>query len=99
MKNQDFKISSKIVWLLVLGDFLFIILGALAKIQHWRFSDFLLSTGLVLLLSGWIIIFNDMIKNKISNKPFWILSMFIMPVISPIFYLLQSNRLKKEKGI
>ena len=93
MKNRDFKIDIKTVWFLVIGNFLLTIFGALAKIQHWEYSQFFLTVGLMLFFSTWIIILSDMIKNKIYNKSFWILTMFIVPFISTIFYLIQRNKL------
>lgn len=93
MKNQDFKIGLKTVWILVIGNFLLTMVGALAKIQHWEFSQILLSMGLMLFFSTWIIILSDMVKNNIYHKTFWILTMFIMPSISTIFYLIRRNKL------
>ena len=93
MENQDFKIGIKTVWLLVIGNFFLTVLGALAKIQHWEFSQFFLTVGLMLFFSTWIIILSDIVKNKIYNRTFWILTMFIMPTIATIFYLIQRNKL------
>jgi len=93
MENQDFKIGIKTVWVLVIGNFLMTIIGFLAKIQQWEFSQILLTGGLMLFFSTWIIILSDMVKNKIYNKTFWILTMFIMPTIATIFYLTQRNKL------
>ena len=76
MKNRDFKIYIKTVWFLVIGNFLLTIFGALAKIQHWEYSQFFLTVGLMLFFSTWIIILSDMIKNKIYNKSFWILNVY-----------------------
>jgi hypothetical protein len=93
MKNQDFRIGIKTVWFLVIGNLLVTVFGALAKIQSWEFSQIFLTVGLMLLFSTWIIIISDMVKNKIYNKTFWIITMFIMPTIATIFYLIQRNRL------
>ena len=93
MENQDFKISYKVVWFLVIGTFILTIVGAYAKIQHWNYSQLLLTVGLMLFFSTWVIILSDMIKNKIYNKTFWIITMFIMPSISTIFYVFQRNKL------
>lgn len=93
MKQQDFKIDIKTIWILVIGNLLLTIVGAFAKVQHWESSQLFLTMGLMLLFSTWIIIVSDMAKNKIYNKTFWILSMFIMPTIAAIFYLIQRNRL------
>ena len=95
MKNQDFKIDIKTIWFLVIGNFLLTVLGGIAKIQHWEYSQFFLTAGLMLFFSTWIIILSDMVKNKIHNKTFWILTMFIMPFISTIFYLIQRNKLMR----
>lgn len=91
--EKDFIIGIKTVWFLVIGNLLLLILGALAKILHWEFSQIFLTVGLMLFFSTWIIILSDMVKNKIYNKTFWIVTMFIMPTIATIFYLIQRNKL------
>lgn len=93
MENQDFKISIKTIWFLVIGNFLLTTLGAFATIEHWEFSQIYLTIGLMLFFSTWILVLSDIVKNKIYNKAFWISTMFIMPTISPIFYLIQRNKL------
>lgn len=93
MNNQDFKISFKTVWFLVVGNILLTVFGAFAKIQHWEYSQILLTIGLMLFFSTWVIILSDMVKNKIYNKTFWIMTMFIMPTIATIFYIIQRNKL------
>ena len=95
MNNTDFKIDIKTVWSLVIGNLLLTIVGALAKVQHWEFSQIFLTVGLILFFSTWIIVFSDMLKNNIYNKSFWIITMFIMPSISTIFYLIQRNKLMR----
>jgi hypothetical protein len=96
LKNEDFKISSEIIWLLVIGNFLLTIVGALAKIQDWEFYQIFLTVGLTVFFTTWIIMLSDMIKNKIHNKTFWVLTMFILPTIAIIFYLIQRNKLLKN---
>jgi hypothetical protein len=93
MNNQDFKISFKTVWFLVVGNFLLTIIYVFVKIQHWEFSQILFTVGLMLFFSTWIIIISDMVKNKIYNKTFWIMTMFILPTIATIFYMFQRNKL------
>ncbi len=93
MEKQDFRINTKIVWILVIGNILLITIGALAKILHWEFSQIFLIVGLIFFFSSWIIILSDMTMNKIYNKTFWIMSMFILPMISGIFYLIIRNKL------
>jgi len=98
MNNQDFKISFKTVWFLVVGNILLTVFGAFAKIQHWDYSQILLTIGLMLFFSTWVIILSDMVKNKIYNKTFWIITMFIMPSIATIFYMIQRNKLIRLGG-
>lgn len=93
MKHQDLRIGIKAVWFLIGANLVLTIFGAIAKIQHWQFSQILLSMALILFFSTWIIILSDMVKNHLYNKTFWILTMFILPFISPIFYLTQRKRL------
>lgn len=93
MENQDFKIGIKTMWFLVVGNLLLISFGAVAKIQQWEFSQIFLTVGLMLFFTTWIIIFSDMVKRKIYNKTFWIMTMFLMPFLSTIFYLIQRNKL------
>ncbi|MBA6151200.1 hypothetical protein [Gelidibacter maritimus] len=93
MENQDFKMSIKTVWVLVITNSLLMIVGALGKIQNWGFSQTLLVMGLILFFITWIIILSDMLKHNIYHKTFWVLTMFIMPSISSIFYLIQRNKL------
>ena len=93
MESQDFKIGIKTVWVFVIGNFILTTIGAFAKIQHWGFSQILLTVGIILFFSTWIIVISDMTKSKVHNKTFWIMSMFIIPTISPLIYLIQRNKL------
>ncbi len=99
MKNKDFSISVKTVWVLVIGNAILTILGVLAKIQHWEFSPYMLSVASVFFFSTWVIVISDMSKNKLYNKRFWIFSMFIFPTLSPLLYLIQRNRLVRLGAI
>lgn len=93
MENKDFRIDLKIVWILVIGNLFLTFVGALFKILHWEFSQLLLTISLIIFFSSWIIILSDMTKSKIYNKTFWVLSMFILPMISGIFYITMRNKL------
>lgn len=93
MKNQDLTIDVRLIWLLVLGSIVFTSLGVLAKVLQWEFSTIYLLIGLVFTFSSWVILLSDMVKSEIYNKTFWIISMFLMPSIASIFYLIQRNRL------
>ena len=93
MENNDFKIDIRLVWILVIGNIILTIVSAFAKTQQWEFSQLLFTSALILFFSVWIIVISDMLKNKIYNKTFWIMSIFIIPFITPIFYLIQRDKL------
>ena len=93
MKNQDLKISFSTVWVLIIGSLLLGTLRILAAAQHGDYSQFLLTIWLMLSFSTWIIVFNDMVKRNIYNKTFWILTMFTLPPLAIIFYMIQRNKL------
>ncbi len=93
MENQDFKISIKTIWVLVIGNGLLIFVALFTKLMHWELSQVLLIAGLMLFLLTWVIIFTDMLKHNIYNKSFWVSSMFCVPYFSSILYLVQRNKL------
>ncbi|MFW5835369.1 MAG: hypothetical protein ACOCU3_00290 [bacterium] len=95
MENPDFRISYMAVWALIIGQTLLTLFGAFAKSQHWDQSQFFLTAGLVISLLSWIIILNDMLVNKIYNRLFWIITMFAIPWITMIVYMIQRSRLMR----
>lgn len=96
MKNQDFKISIKTIWALVFANGLLLFVALYAKLMHWEFSQVMLTAGLMLFFSTWAIILSDMLKNYIYNKSFWVTSMFVLPFLSPILYLIQRNKITRK---
>lgn len=93
MKGNDFTINVIVVWILVTGSLLLSILGGLAKIYSWGFFPFYATGAVMLLFASWVIIFSDMVRNKIYNKPFWLLTMFTLPHLAVLFYVLQREKL------
>jgi len=98
MTNTDFKISFKTVWFLVIGDILVTVAGVVAKLEDWDYAQLILTIGLMLFFTVWVIVLSDMAKQKIYNKTFWILYMFILPTIAPLFYLLLRRKLIRLGG-
>jgi len=95
MENQDFEIGNKTIWFVVIGNVLFAIAGAFAKIEHLEYSKSLLSISLILFLLTTVIIIRDINKNKVHDKTFWINSMFTFPFISPILYITRRTKMIK----
>lgn len=52
----------------------------------------------ILIFSFWLIILLDMIKQKLFNKTFWILSMFVLPIFAPVVYLFRRKQLAKLRN-
>lgn len=48
---------------------------------------------LVLLFVFWFLLLGDMLRSKIKDKMFWVVSMFLMPFLAPVIYLFQKKRL------
>jgi hypothetical protein len=97
MKNNEFKISIKTVWFLVVGTMLLTIAGAFSQVQHYNFSQVIFVLALISYLTGFIIIISDMSKRNIYNKSFWIMSMILLPAIAPIVYLIRRNVLIQNR--
>jgi len=93
MENQDFRISKKTIWFLIFGNLLLTFLGAVAKIQHWQFSEILLTLAMLLFFTVWVIVLSDIAKNKIYNKTFWLFSVIIFPFIALFIYLFRRDNL------
>jgi len=98
MEKQDFKVSVKTVSGLAIGNFIFSIVSGFANFQHWESSVVLLTIYLILCISTFIIVLSDIIKNKVYNKTFWVMSMFILPTISPFYYIVRRNKLIQHES-
>ena len=95
MENQDFEIGIKNIWFAVIGSLVFTIAGSFAKIEHWKYSQVILSIGLIFYLATLIIMVRDINRSKIHDKEFWIMFMFIVPYISPILYITRRAKMIK----
>ena len=95
MENREFKVGYTTVCILVYGSFLLSLIGAFAHIAHWVISDLFLMVGIMLFVAGWIVILSEVIMRPIYNRRFWLLSMFILPTIAPLVYMIQRNKLMK----
>lgn len=92
MKNSNYTLNHKVVLFLVLGHFLFGILGAFAQIHEMDSAHFFWSAGITFFFSSWIIIISDIVKQRVFNKSFWIVAMFITPSLAMLFYIFMRNR-------
>jgi uncharacterized membrane protein len=94
MAKDDFKISPFLIWGVIILNLCIISYAALIKLSHisHRFHGLIL-IGLTSMFFVQIIIIFDIYNNKITNKFFWILSMFIFPGIAPIIYLIRREKI------
>jgi hypothetical protein len=93
MESNTFKVSKTVVWMLAFGNIFLVGMGTFFRIKHWELSNLLLLVGIAVHISILIILLEDMIRHKIYNKQFWVMSLFIMPGIAPIIYLIRRKEL------
>ena len=60
-----------LVYILLIAGIILGVLGAVNKISTYYYQ-----VGVSMFSIGWMIVFFDIMKNKIYNKQFWVLSMF-----------------------
>jgi hypothetical protein len=56
-------------------------------------KTFFLTVGFSTYLYLWLIIFTDISAQRVYNKTFWIISLFILPYFTIIVYLFRRNKL------
>lgn len=93
MSSSELQVSKRLVCIMVVVGILFTVLGTFFKILHWPLNNQLLTFGIFISGVSWIIIMADMIQQDIYNKGFWVLSMFVLPWLTPLLYLFRRNNL------
>jgi len=82
---------------IVIGILFYILWGASFFAQILGFdenaSEVMIWSSNTILFIFWLIILIDMIQNKIPNKIFWILFMFLLCFFSPVVYLFRRKNL------
>ena len=77
-----------LVYILLIAGIILGVLGAVNKISTYYYQ-----AGVAMFSIGWMIVFFDILKNKIYNKQFWVLSMFFVMPVTPIIYLIRRESL------
>jgi hypothetical protein len=94
METSQLKLPVALLWIMILSP---LILFNIAAFQLLKGNDTLVApfviTGIVIGVIAWIIILVHIIRNPIPNKTFWILSMFFVPLIAEIVYLIRRKTL------
>ena len=83
-----------LVYILLIVGIILGVLGAVNKILTYQYL-----VGVGMFAIGWIIVFFDIMKTKIYNKQFWVLSMFFVMPVTPIVYLIRRESLLSNRGI
>jgi len=92
--EEEFDIRGiKTIWALFIIVVLLIGAWVLAKNQNMEIANYLLVSGIVFFAVVWILTFVDIKNNTVYNKPFWVVSMFVMPHIIIFVYLVRRNKL------
>lgn len=95
MKNHDFKISINAIWILLILSIVLILMGVIGHNLQYEFASHLLIIGISFFIPVWFIIMNDILKQRVYNKPFWITSMLFMSTIASVLYLIRRKKLIK----
>ena len=93
MEDKQFIHNPKIIWIYLITSYLLLLTGFFAKLQGWEILQDALVGGRILFFLTWLIIMVDIVKTPIFNKAFWVISIFIIPPIAALFYMIQRNRL------
>jgi|GEM_PF-1776924 len=90
---MEFKVSVNLVWVLCIAN---LAVFNLAILSHWGQYSYATTVSMAyywLQLTTLVIVVADMISRKLYQKFFWIVSTFVLPFLTPIFYLIQRDRL------
>lgn len=89
MENIEFSRSDRTTWLLVFGGLVFIAARVVLKIEHWGYPEIFLTFGMALYFFLLVFIISDILKKKNKHKVLWIISMFLLPAVAPIIYMIR----------
>lgn len=95
MEDKSFEINPRVVWILALASISLFLLRAFAQFYHWSIAGPLVTVSLMFSFGAWIIIMVDLLQNRVYQKTFWVILMFILPIITPLFYLYMRAKLHR----
>lgn len=92
---KRFNALKNIFWFLLMLSYTIFILQIISINGDWNLPSFLIHIARLLIFVVWIFCLVDMVKNKLYNKFFWILSMFILiPICLPSYLYLRNKLLR-----
>jgi hypothetical protein len=93
MENNYSKSVKRFLWAMVIGHLMLISYGAFSKIMHWPYWEVIMLAGFLCFSICWLVIFFEIIRKDIYNRTFWLVSMFILPTVSPVVYMIRREKL------
>lgn len=93
MHFLSLKKHNKVYWTILIICYSIILFEIFTIYQKWNVTEVVFYLCHMVLFVLWLIILRDMIRNRLFNKAFWILSMFILPPICLPSYLWLRERL------
>lgn len=92
---SNFKTYKKVFWIVLIASYGIVLVEILQIFLDWNLPEPLFYTAHFALFILWLIILSDMIKHKLFNKVFWILSMFILtPICLPSYLWLREKLMR-----
>lgn len=85
-----YRIAAAILFFVLLGVFLY----TQATVTRIEDAGIITWLSLILLLLFWAIVIIDIFQSEIYRKGLWLFAMFILPYLTPVYYLFQRNRLQ-----
>lgn len=92
-KYSSLGIPALLAWVMAITGFMLPFVLFLIPVKNWTEHPGLFGACLSAMAIIWVIFLADVIKSKIRDKSFWILSILIMPTIAQIFYLVRKKHI------
>jgi len=95
MKKNNYDVSTWRLWLATIASYSFYFYLIYEKYNNVNLDGTINSFGIGVMIGTIILIINDILKNKVYNRRFWVLSMLFLPPIALIAYMVQRSKLIK----
>ena len=92
-KKNITTIGLKKLWGTTIIGYIIFFIFIFVQIQNIDFPDFFYGFGVGIMIGLDFLIISDIIENKVYNKWFWVISMFVTPPFAIIAYMIQRDKL------
>lgn len=94
MEDKNFNLSPQLIWVLAILSLVLFLVKLIFNVQNIEFPQIVSSFNSGVFFVVWLVLVVEILTTKIYNQKFWLISMFILPPITVIFYMIQRQRLK-----